>query len=135
MSRDAKFPLRGVMKASGAILRFLNKECTQSNLQEWQQHQSTVLGVKYGKLINIIKTFLKKLPRKYDKMRADWDNGRREYTGFNYPVTVAKAYEMAVRHVGVVAADAGDGRRVFAAARSEGDINDEVRLNAVVDKY
>jgi hypothetical protein len=54
MSRYVKFPLRGVMKASGAILRFLNKEYTQSNLQEWQQHQSTVLGVKYAKLINII---------------------------------------------------------------------------------
>jgi hypothetical protein len=81
-----------------------------------------------------VETFLKKLPRKYDKMRADWDNGRREYTGFNYPVTVAKAYEMAVRQVGVVAADAGDGRRVFAAARSEGDINDEIRLNSLVAK-
>jgi hypothetical protein len=67
-----------------------------------------------------VETFLKKLLRKYDKMRADWDNGRREYTGFNYPVTAAKAYEMAVRQGGVVAADAGDGRRVFAAARSEG---------------
>jgi hypothetical protein len=44
------------MKAPGAVLRFLNKECKQSKLQEWQQHQSTVLGVKYGKLINIIFT-------------------------------------------------------------------------------
>jgi hypothetical protein len=44
------------MKAPGAILRFLNKECMQSNLQEWQQHQSTLLGVKYGKLKNIIFT-------------------------------------------------------------------------------
>jgi hypothetical protein len=57
-----------------------------------------------------VESFLKKPPRKYDKMRADWDNGRREYAGFNYPVTVAKAYEMTVRLVG---------RRVFAAARSE----------------
>jgi hypothetical protein len=65
-------------------------------------------------------TFLEKLPRKYDKVRTDWDDGRREYTGFNYPVEVAKEYEMAVCHVGVVAADAGDERRVFAAARSEG---------------
>jgi hypothetical protein len=67
-----------------------------------------------------VETFLKKLPRKHDKMRADCDDGRREYTGFNYPVTVAKAYEMAVRHIRIAAADAGDGRRVFSAARSEG---------------
>jgi hypothetical protein len=46
MSKDAKSSLRGFMKAPGAILRFLNKECTQS----------TVLGVKYVKLINIIFT-------------------------------------------------------------------------------
>jgi hypothetical protein len=67
-----------------------------------------------------VETFLKKLPRKYDKMRADWDNGRREYTGFNYPVTVAKAYKMAVRHVGFVAADVGNGRRISLPLEARG---------------
>jgi hypothetical protein len=50
------------------------------------------LGCTIPKDIDLVETFLYKLPAKYSKMKADWANNRREFgEAFKYPTTVARA--------------------------------------------
>ena len=82
------------------------------------------LGCTIPKDVDLVETFLYKLPAKYSKMKADWANNRREFgIAFKYPVTVAKAYEMAVAHVGVsVTNGKAEDQKAFSATFESDDV-------------